>query len=246
MSTSTRVRTCSHCNLPGHNIQTCPTMSPEDKQRRREEKAARRALSIQRQRMIREQNRLNSLSNVERPGTHKQRVLIENLNNYPVCVFWAFNETSLSHKWEMFSIVIPEYGLTYLKFSRDHNLKVVPLEEIQSDHPPQDCEGLFEVCQLNGPNFFDTATPIVNGLEGSKYKYKIEKKEYKPVLDPLTMWRNASLKSMFLLGELIRLGAKNNETYDIILDMVQDIELPTFTEMDKEQAGVPSVFTNVT
>lgn len=244
MST-TRVRTCSHCKLPGHNIQTCPNMSPEDKQRRREEKAARN-LRLQRLRQMREQNRLNSISNVERPGTHKQRVLIENLNNYPVCVFWAFTETSLSHNWEMFSIVIPEYGLTYLKFSRDHNLKVVPLEEIQSDHPPQDCEGLFEVCQLNGPNFFDTTTPVDNGLEDSKYTYRIEKKEYKPVLDPLTMWRNASLKSMFLLRELIRLGAKNNETYDIILDMVQDIELPTFTEMDKEQAGVPSAFTNVT
>ena len=60
------------------------------------------------------------------------------------------------------------------------------------------------------------------------------------------MWKNASLKSMYLLKELIRLGADKNDTYGMILDLIQDIKLPDFTEMDKEIAGVPSTFTNLT
>ena len=42
------------------------------------------------------------------------------------------------------------------------------------------------------------------------------------------------------------MGGKKNPNIEPILDMVQDITLPPHTEMDKELAGVPSVFTNLT
>tara|TARA_B100000085_G_C18359079_1_gene437528 strand:+ start:94 stop:738 length:645 start_codon:yes stop_codon:yes gene_type:complete len=214
-------------------------MSTEERQRREDE---RRARYTRRQQLI-TQNTL--------PGDKKVKVRLENPNTYPVCVFWRFNihsDPSHSYQWNMFSIVIPELGgITNLTFSRHHNLKVVPLEEINSDNP-SNIDSMFEVCELNGPNFFDNTSQIDSSqyVDGIKYLYMIERKEYTPRLDPLTMWKNASLKSMFLLKELIRLGADKNDTYGMVLDLVQDIELPQFTELDKESAGVPSTFTNVT
>lgn len=237
MSSSIRIRCCSHCGEQGHNIRTCPNMSTEERQRREDERRNRHS---QRQ----------TLSQIiTLPGEKKQKVRLENPNTYPVCVFWRFNNLSVPPpQWNMFSMVIPELGgVTNLTFSRHHNLKVVPLEEINSDNPTN-IENMFETCELNGPNFFDNTLPIDSSqyVDEINYLYTIERKEYTSRLDPLTMWKNASLKSMFLLKELIRFGADKNDTYGMILDLVQDIELPQFTELDKESAGVPSTFTNIT
>ena len=59
-------------------------------------------------------------------------------------------------------------------------------------------------------------------------------------------WKKAALKSRYLLEQLVRLGAKNNENYEPILDLLEDIEFPEVSESDKEDAGIPSVFTNYT
>jgi hypothetical protein len=61
----------------------------------------------------------------------------------------------------------------------------------------------------------------------------------------LDQWKEAALKSQFLLKELSRLGAGNNANYEAIMDMVQDIGFPEHGEQDKERAGVTSEFTNV-
>ena len=58
-------------------------------------------------------------------------------------------------------------------------------------------------------------------------------------------WKEAALKSQYLLNQLIRLGANNNPNLEPIMDMVQDIEFPEFSEQDKERSGVTSTFTNV-
>jgi len=58
-------------------------------------------------------------------------------------------------------------------------------------------------------------------------------------------WREAALKSLFLLQQLQRFGVQNNPNYEPIMDMIQDIEFPEHTEQDKERAGVTSEFTNV-
>jgi len=71
-------------------------------------------------------------------------------------------------------------------------------------------------------------------------------KEYKKPKTILEQWKECGLKSLFLLKELERMGAKNNDNLEPLMDMVQDIRLPDHTEMDKELAGVPSTFTNVT
>ena len=45
---------------------------------------------------------------------------------------------------------------------------------------------------------------------------------------------------------MIKLGAKNNETLDVVLDLHEDITLDSVSEWYKDIAGVPSTFTNIT
>jgi len=58
-------------------------------------------------------------------------------------------------------------------------------------------------------------------------------------------WREAALKANYLLEQLKRLGVQNNPNYEPIMDMVQDIEFPEYSEQDKERSGVTSAFTNI-
>jgi len=58
-------------------------------------------------------------------------------------------------------------------------------------------------------------------------------------------WREAALKANYLLEQLERLGIKNNPNYEPIMDMVQDIEFPEYSEQDKERSGISSAFTNI-
>lgn len=66
------------------------------------------------------------------------------------------------------------------------------------------------------------------------------------ILRELELWKKATLKCDFLLKELKRLGCENHDTYGCILDLHQDIEIPNHTERDKDVAGIPSAFTNLT
>ena len=54
------------------------------------------------------------------------------------------------------------------------------------------------------------------------------------------------LKMNFLLKEMIKLGGLNNENFEPILDLHQDITLPNYDLIDLEAAGVPNEFTNTT
>jgi siroheme synthase (precorrin-2 oxidase/ferrochelatase) len=70
-------------------------------------------------------------------------------------------------------------------------------------------------------------------------EYTLEKTE-------LEQWKECGLKSLFLLKELERMGARKYDNLEPMIDMIQDIKLPECTELDKEQAGIPSIFTNTT
>ena len=62
-------------------------------------------------------------------------------------------------------------------------------------------------------------------------------------------WKSIALKQDYMFKELIKLGGDNESKYPNIapiIDLHQDIELPEYTEYDKERAGIPSVFTNAT
>ena len=236
---------CSHCNETGHNIRTCPYMTTEERtnyeeqrnlrNQRRQARTAARAVARQ-ENVVRPRDPL--------PGLRNECVRIINNNSYAVCVFWRFSEHNV---WKMFSTVISEYCSTSVHFSNQHTIRVVPTDEIQSNEPTN-VESMYVVGEINGKEFFETSSIIENEEleEGWEYVYTCPTKVYSPSKDPLTMWKHATLKSIFLLNELIRLGAKKNDTYGVILDMVQDIQLPEYSEIDKENAGIPSSFTNIT
>ena len=79
---------------------------------------------------------------------------------------------------------------------------------------------------------------VTGGTNGS-----IEIKEDKRELE---QWKESALKCDFLIKQLKRLGIDKNENYSAIIDMHEDINIPEHSERDKELAGIPSVFTNVT
>lgn len=65
-------------------------------------------------------------------------------------------------------------------------------------------------------------------------------------LSELNKWKFNSLKLDFLLKELIKLGGKNYENLEPILDLHQDIRLDNHTEFEKDRSGIPSSLTNIT
>ena len=65
-------------------------------------------------------------------------------------------------------------------------------------------------------------------------------------LSELNRWKFNALKLDYLIREMIKLGAKNNETLDVVLDLHEDITLDEVSEWYKDIAGVPSKFTNIT
>ena len=103
----------------------------------------------------------------------------------------------------------------------------------------------------NGPQCYYGETPLGKGLKSDILFEDIANDinsiiEIKKNYTELEKWREAALKGDYLLKQLIRLGIGENETYEPIIDLHQDIILPEHTESDKEIAGIPSVFTNIT
>ena len=65
-------------------------------------------------------------------------------------------------------------------------------------------------------------------------------------LSELNKWKFNALKLDYLMKELIRLGGKNYDNLEPILDLHQDIKLDDHNEFDKDRSGIPSSFTNIT
>ena len=82
---------------------------------------------------------------------------------------------------------------------------------------------------------------------GESFEYDIHdsKDSYMKQLEKdKKQWMNAGLKLKYLLEQLDRLGASGNPNLECIMDMVQDVDIPEHGDFDKDDAGVPSVFTN--
>jgi len=83
----------------------------------------------------------------------------------------------------------------------------------------------------------------INIHEGSTNEIYIDDREK---LSELNRWKFNALKLDYLIKELIKLGAKNNDVLDSVLDLHEDIQLDQVSEWYKDTAGVPSKFTNIT
>ena len=66
-------------------------------------------------------------------------------------------------------------------------------------------------------------------------------------MDESKQWKQNAIKMKYLLDELVKLGANDEKVYPNlapIMDLVQDIDLPDYDQLDRENAGVPSTLTN--
>ena len=60
-------------------------------------------------------------------------------------------------------------------------------------------------------------------------------------------WKKAAIKMDYLLKEMTKMGGTNDQVYPNIapiLDLHQDVTMPRISEVEKENAGVPSRLTN--
>lgn len=238
---------CSHCGLTGHNLVTCRAAGAEDARRLRREEGERRQRE---RREVAERARLEARARQRR---ERQRLFpsfhIFNDNSYSVSVYFRRLEARegevLSNSYTHWSD-IPHFGqFTIGQENADCHLIFIPTDlcingthQIPKDHLSQDeIQNLF------------TVTDITIGRNNVHQRPNNELyliREYTPKKNDIQQWRDCALKSLYLLDQLIKLGAKDNDTYETILDLVQDIPVPPHEQIDRENAGVPSAFTNIT
>ena len=83
----------------------------------------------------------------------------------------------------------------------------------------------------------------INIHEGTN---KITFIDNKDQLSETNRWKFNALKLDYLLREIIRLGGKNNDSLEPILDLHGDIQIEEVSDMIKDIAGIPSKMTNIT
>jgi len=238
---------CSHCGITGHNLATCRAAGADEARTRRREQSERRRRE---RRDVEERARLEARAR-ERREQERQfpHFHIFNDNNYSVSVYFKRLEArpgeiasnSYSHWTD-----IPHFGqFTIGQHNSDCHIYFLPTDVCtHPDHQiPKDHLTLEEIQALF------TITDITIGKNNVHQRPNNELyliKEYTPKKNDVQQWRECGLKSLYLLDQLIKLGAKNNDTYASILDLVQDIPVPHHEQIDRENAGIPSAFTNIT
>jgi hypothetical protein len=83
----------------------------------------------------------------------------------------------------------------------------------------------------------------INIHEGTERKIYIDDKDS---LSEMNKWKFNALKLDYLIKEVIKLGGKNNDVLESILDLHEDVKLGSVSEMEKDMAGIPSLMTNIT
>ena len=109
---------------------------------------------------------------------------------------------------------------------------------------------LEKIIVLNtGPQYLNIVIDSMSSLfDNSIYECDFNYTDTEIILKPIenNEWKKSALKLNFLMNELKRLGADKHDIYSSILDLHQDIVIPHHDEIDKENAGIPSVLTNAT
>ncbi len=238
---------CSHCGMTGHNLATCRAPGADETRRVRRENSARRQRE---RREVEERARLEARARERRERDRLYPLFhIFNDNDYSVSVYFkrlqpreGENAVNCYSHWSD----IPHFGqFSIRQDNSDCHLFFLPTEVcLHENHLiPKDNFTLEEIQALF------TITDVTVGKNNVYQRPNNELyliKEFTPKKNELQQWKECGLKSLFLLDELIKLGAKDNDTYAMILDLVQDIQVPRHEQIDRENAGIPSAFTNIT
>lgn len=218
---------CSICNGTGHNRRTCPQNN-----------------------ITGQRNQQNGVGNQPRPPSYppppitsnitsnKKTIKLINIRDENYLIYWVMGNLMIedldSKENTINYIGMLRKNDTFKVSTRDgHRFYLVPhrLDLEPPYHPMTDKQ------------FFIEPYLQLNIHEGSSKEIHIDEGEK---LSELNRWKFNALKLDYLIREMIKLGAKNNETLDVVLDLHEDIVLDSVSEWYKDIAGVPSTFTNIT
>jgi hypothetical protein len=218
-----RQRLCGHCRQPGHDRRRCPDPVMVERRAAEEENRRLRWAAVV------------DTSRYDQEDTRKP-YKIHNNNPYSVYLYWSKvgSDTVRFFVW-----LDDDSGAYSFLGLPDHRIIAFPTSEFTFTP----IRGT--TLKLSESDYFIAGDYTLGDYDDVGGNFHIIKEYEKPKTE-LEMWRECGLKSLFLLKEIERMGGKKNPNIEPILDMVQDITLPPHTEMDKELAGVPSVFTNLT
>lgn len=233
---------CGHCRQEGHNRQTCPHLV--------EHRAA-----VAQQRREREHQRLleEARQQEQRAQQDANKVIVEikNTTEYILSLYWT--SADIPGCIKLLDYIAPWETKRGIKFYKNHRIICIPFNDIPDQY--QDLSYLDIPQYSQYPIFLDVKVNELNDiLPNSSSVSGLPKREvsvitpngYKPPKSVLDQWKETAFKSLYLLKELERMGAGNNENLAPMIDMIQDIPIPTHTQHDKEFAGVPSSLTNIT
>ena len=220
---------CSICNGTGHNRRTCPH---------------RNITGLVNDGNSQNSNRQSNTTNRPAPPRHspppsnKKTIKLINMRNENYLIYWVMGNLMIE------DLDDKENPINYIGMLRKndtfrvstingHRFYLVPHRlDLEPPYHPQ-----------TDKQFFIDPYLQLNIHEGSSKEIYIDEGEK---LSELNRWKFNALKLDYLIREMIKLGAKNNETLDVVLDLHEDIVLDTVSEWYKDIAGVPSTFTNIT
>ena len=244
-----RQRRCGVCGETGHDRRTCPTPEGAEQRRIREEQRELRYQQwIETQREEEQQRRERE----QRKGIRRMRFF--NNNAYDISIFYRMDvpgwENTVRTLGSAFENETPTAiyrhiqdvrrdGSSGFKVAKKTKVLIIPKQERY-----QYLTGEKNVINKNTYTGFVVGEYDIDDHD-SENLYIIADGQYtaKTVLE---QWKECGLKAMYLLQQLERLGASNNDNLEPIMDLVQDIIIPSHNYMDRENAGVPSAFTNLT
>jgi len=250
-----RVYRCGHCREEGHNRQTCPQLSEqralENQQRSQQIQQTADTINTNRNRARQRVRRTLARSHNPPSPNGLKSVRINNNSEHVLAIYWTPDlDSPILNTPFRYLAFIDAYSHTFMRFANHHRFISTPLGPLT---PRDTMDDSILIINESNPHtiFSDTKVSDIETIdEGTPDEQLIvfieENRDYKPRKSELDQWKEMAFKSYYLLTELDRMGASKNDNLVPMMDMVQDIKIPTHTQHDKEFAGVPSTLTNIT
>ena len=232
---------CSHCKENGHNYRGCHLLSREEKDRISNDNKIKKEEAVQRRReRWLQQQRINRQVNSIQMKCKCYEFI--NDSNYELTVYWC---NPISNILKQFYF-IPNHSVSKINCNENHRICIFHTLQVVDPHSINNPGRPLPEINM-GSEFFQNNTPVFNNImKDIEGNIIILDKEFKHNKSEIDKWKESSLKANYLLEQIIKLGGKQYDNLEPILDMVEDINIPEHTDYDKELAGIPSKLTNIT
>lgn len=231
VTTNIRRRRCGFCRCEGHDRRTCPEPDEVENRRLRRIRSAEVRARRRSQYLQREQERQERIEADLSMGAKK--ITLHNHNRFDIAIFFKYG----SYYKHLLNIL--KNCNQRIKYFPQCEIIVIPVDMFEGR------DVISRIDQDSANTYYKIVGEYNLDEHDSPNLYIISDIDYSPKTE-LEQWKECGLKSIFLLKQLDRLGASKNENYESIMDMIQDIRIPSYTPNDCENAGIPSVLTNIT